>query len=159
MAANIRPVTEADLWPCIEIGKYFHKGCLLEPICEYIPEDGYQHLYNTMQNKNKFFVVIEKGDQVVGFFIANRSRTVCNFSVWTSSEELFYLMPEHRSGHIALRCFRAWERWCSDHGTSMMLFTPTSFMEENMDRWDSFCHALGFQNTGKSYKKVLRHGN
>jgi GNAT superfamily N-acetyltransferase len=125
----------------------------------YCPEDAYEYAVYCQRDENKFFWVYEKGDEVVGFFIATRHTLPWNRRQWISEEELFFILPEHQSPRAAFRFFRAWESWAADLGTHHLLFNPTSFVDHNIDRWDSFCHAIGFQPGGKSYKKVLRHAD
>jgi hypothetical protein len=155
----IRPATAEDLHQCVYIAGVFHEGSQFSGVTDYNPADAYEHAVRCLKNDNTFFYVFEKDATVVGFFIASRHTVPWNRQQWISEEELFFILPEHQSPRIALMFFRAWERWCDEHCVHHMLFNPTSFVDDNVDRWDSFCHAIGFQTGGKSYKKVLRHAD
>jgi GNAT superfamily N-acetyltransferase len=156
---RIRPAEPEDLHTCVYIAGVFHEGSQFSGVTNYRPEDAYEYAVYCQRDENKFFWVYEKDDEVVGFFIATRHTLPWNRRQWISEEELFFILPEHQSPRTAFRFFRAWESWAADLGTHHLLFNPTSFVDHNIDRWDSFCHAIGFQPGGKSYKKVLRHAD
>jgi hypothetical protein len=156
MQRLIRSATQEDLDTCVYIAGVFHEGSQFKDVTTYNPEDAYNFAAATLNNKDRLFLVYEKDSKVVGFFIAGKRPVVWNHEEYVSSEELFYILPEHKSPRVALKFFRIWEKWCKDHGTLFMSFTPTSFVDENVDRWDSFCHAIDFQRGGVYYKKVLK---
>ena len=153
----IRPATAEDLHQCVYIAGVFHDGSQFAGVTDYNPSDAYDHAVHCLNNPNRFFMVYEKNSEVVGFFIATRYTVPWNRKQWISAEDLFFILPEHKSPRAALRFFKAWEKWAADLGTHHLLFNPTSFVDHNVDRWDGFCHAIGFEAGGKSYKKVLRH--
>jgi GNAT superfamily N-acetyltransferase len=155
----IREARLEDLSKCVYIAGVFHEGSQFAGVTSYNPADAFDHAVRCFQSVNKFFWVYEKAGEVVGFFIAGRHSVPWNRDQYITEEELFFILPEHASPRVALRFFRAWESWAADLGTYHMLFNPTSFVDDNVDRWDGFCHAIGFQPGGKSYKKVLRHAD
>jgi len=159
MQRLIRSATQEDLDTCVYIAGVFHEGSQFKDVTTYNPEDAYAHAVFSLKSENKLFLVYEVDGTVVGFFIAGRHPVVWNRQEYVSTEELFYILPEHKSPRAALKFFRLWERWCLDHGTLFMSFTPTSFVDENLDRWDSFCHAIDFQRGGVYYKKVLKNAD
>jgi len=156
---RIRQALPEDLHTCVYIAGIFHEGSQFAGVTNYNPADAYDHAVFCQQSDKKFFYVVERDGEVVGFFIANRYTLPWNRQQWVSQEDLFFILPEHQSPRIALMFFREWEKWCESHAVHHMLFNPTSFVDDNVDRWDSFCHAMGFQTGGKSYKKVLRHAD
>lgn len=156
---RIRPALPEDLQTCVYIAGVFHEGSQFGGVTDYNPSDAYQHAVFCQKSEHKFFQVVERDGDVVGFFIAGKHTVPWNRRQWISEEDLFFILPGHQSPRIALMCFRAWEAWCNEHAVHHMLFNPTSFVDDNIDRWDSFCHAIGFQPGGKSYKKVLRHAD
>ncbi len=156
---RIRRAEADDLQTCVYIAGVFHEGSQFAGVTDYNPADAYEYASYCEKSGTKFFYVVERDGEVVGFFIASRHTVPWNRRQWISEEELFFVLPEHQSPRIALMFFRAWEEWCSQTAVHHMLFNPTSFVDHNVDRWDSFCHAMGFQAGGKSYKKVLRHAD
>ena len=155
----IREARPEDLDQCVYIAGVFHEGSQYAGITIYNPEDAYNHAVHCLNNPNRFFIVIEQDGQVVGFFIAAKFPVPWNKAQEVSDEQLFFMLPEYATPRKALKVFRAWEKWCLDHGTYAMFFNPTSFILHDIDRWDGFCHAIGFEAGGKSYKKVLRHAD
>lgn len=159
MQRLIRLATQEDLDQCVYIAGVFHEGSQYAGVTTYNPEDAYNHAVFCLNNPNKYFIVIEIDSKVVGFFIAAKFPVPWNKDQEVSDEQLFFILPDHATPRLALRVFRAWEDWCEKHDVVMMFFNPTSFIDHNVDRWDSFCHAIGFEAGGKSYKKVLRHAD
>jgi len=156
---RIRRAEADDLQTCVYIAGVFHDVSQYAGVTDYNPADAYDYAARCLKNPNCFFIVIEEDNDVVGFFIAVKFPVPWNKNQEVSDEQLFFMLPEHATPRKALRVFKAWEQWCADHGTYAMFFNPTSFVDDNVDRWDSFCHAMGFQTGGKSYKKVLRHAD
>ena len=156
MQRVIRWATQEDLDQCVYIAGVFHEGSQFKDVTTYQPADAYNFAAATLNNPNRIFLVYEKEGVVVGFFIAGKRPVVWNHEEYVSSEELFYILPEHKSPRVALKFFRIWEKWCRDNQVLFMSFCPTSFVDENVDRWDSFCHAIDFQRGGVYYKKVLK---
>jgi GNAT superfamily N-acetyltransferase len=152
-----RPATTEDLHTCVYIAGVFHEGSQFSGVTTYKPDDAHEYAVFCQKNSNRFFYVVERDNEVVGFFIASRHTVPWNRRQWISEEELFFVLPEHQSARIALMLFKKWESWCRDTHVHHMLFNPTSFVDDNTDRWDGFCQALGFEVGGKSYKKVLIH--
>ena len=156
---KIRPAVLEDLHTCVYVAGVFHEGSQFGGVTDYDPADAFNYAEFCLKNDNKFFWVVERDYDVVGFFIATKHTVPWNRKQWISEEELFFVLPGHQSPRIALMFFKAWETWCNEQAVHHMLFNPTSFVDENVDRWDGFCHAIGFQTGGKSYKKVLRHAD
>ena len=156
MRRKFRLADELDLHICVYIAGVFHEGSQFRDVTTYSPDDAYHHAKFCLKNPNKLFYVYEKDDKVVGFFIAGKNPVVWNHEHYVSSEELFYILPDHQSPRVAYRFFLLWEEWCRSHNVLFMSFTPTSFVDENIDRWDSFCHAMDFHRGGVYYKKVLK---
>lgn len=154
---GIRLAQLEDVNRCVYIAGVFHEGSQFSGVTEYRPEDATNHAKMCLEKKNKLFMVFEKDDEVVGFFIAGKHAVPWNKGQHVSSEELFFILPEYQSPRIALKFFRSWERWCQHHGVVQMSFTPTSFVNENIDRWDGFCRVIGYERGGVYYKKVLSH--
>jgi len=161
--STVRPVIRKarfeDLNKCVYIAGVFHDGSQFKDVTRYVTQDAYEYAVKCLKSPNKLFMVYEKDQEIVGFFIASKNAVPWNKEQYVSSEDLFFILPEHKSPRIALKLFRAWEKWCREHGVHQMSFTPTSFVDENMDRWDSFCNALDFHRGGIYYKKVLNRAN
>jgi GNAT superfamily N-acetyltransferase len=156
---GIRLAEPNDVDRCVYIAGVFHDVSQFANVTEYRPEDATRYANLCLENKRKLFMVYEKNGEVVGFFIASRHPVVWNSKQFVSSEELFFVLPEHQSPRVALRFFKAWERWCKHYKVVQMSFTPTSFVSENLDRWDGFCRALDYVRGGVYYKKVLNHAD
>lgn len=151
-----RDATAQDVEACVYIAKVMHAGSQFADNTTYIDEDATEHAHRCIKNASTFFKVAEKEGEVIAFFIAGSHPVVWNKNQWVSSEQLFFILPEHASPRIALRFFRLWEDWCKERGIVQMSFCPTSFISHDFDRWDSFCDAVSFKRNGTSYRKVLR---
>ena len=152
----IRPAVLDDLHPCVYIADVFHNGSQFSGVTTFIYEDAYEYALHCLNNSKKLFLVCEQDNKVISFFIAGHHHVPWNKDELISEEELFFILPSYKSPRIALRFFKEWESWCNDKNVRLMLFNPTSFVDDDLHRWDSFCNALGFQEGGKSYKKVLK---
>ena len=159
MRSIVRKARAEDLEKCVYIAGVFHDESQFANVTEYRTADATNYANLCLKNKRKLFMVYEKEGEVVGFFICGMHPVVWNSQQFVSSEELFFILPEHQSPRIALRFFRAWERWCRHHKVVQMSFTPTSFVDNNLDRWDGFCRALNYVRGGVYYKKVLNHAD
>jgi len=156
---KIRAAKHEDLDACLQIGKLFHDSSQYAGITQYNPGDFNNHLNYCLKSSGIFFAVVEKNNLIVGFFVATKFPVPWDSSKTVSDEQLFFILPEHSTPRMALRVFRSWENWCRGHKVYTMFFNPTSFILHNLNRWDSFCRVIGFEVSGKSYKKVLRHAD
>jgi|TARA_R100000149_G_C5877179_1_gene141165 hypothetical protein len=151
----IRLATKDDAKAIVKIAFLFHKLSQFGGVTTYNFKDALIYTLNGIKNKNKLWMVCEKDSEVIGFFVAGKHHPPWNSNQNLSSEELFFLLPEHKSPRIALNFFKEWEKWCVSHGVVQMSFTPTSFVDDNLNRWDGFCNHIGFKKGGIYYKKVL----
>lgn len=159
MRTNIRPATEKDVARCVYMAHVFHDGSQFAGVTDYVAEDATAYAIRCLSNPSKLFMVYEKDDEVVGFFICGKHPVPWNREQFISEEELFFILPEYKSPRIALKLFKAWEDWCVSNGVKHMAFCPTSFVDEDIDRWDGFCRVVDFKRGGVYYKKVLSYAD
>lgn len=153
----IRLATEQDVNACVYLAGVFHDSSQFSGVTKYVSSDAKSYAMKCLRNRNKLFLVYEKDGAVVAFFICGKHSVPWNIDQFISEEELFFIDPQYKSPRIALKFFKAWESWCRKNNVHHMSFTPTSFVDDNIDRWDGFCNALDYRRGGVYYKKVLIH--
>ena len=110
-------------------------------------------LEQCFHNSDWLALVLEHGDEVIGFFCAvqteyffSNDRYACDLCL--------YILPKHRGGMGAPRMVKAFEAWCRIKGVKEMHLGVST--EVNAARTAEFYQAMGYHSPAMGFRKKVR---
>jgi hypothetical protein len=150
MKEVVRLVEDKDLKKCVALGVDMIKEGYYKDY-DVNEEAMTQHAERAFQQPDWMFLVYEKDDEVVGFFLAQISKTYFGNDL-IAEQNLMYIDPPHRGSiKIAMQFMREFRSWAVLNKCKGIFFAPTVSVH---DGFDIIAKRLGYNYVGPMYGRA-----